>query len=147
MWVLRVSEEYIDTLTCKGSAVVAQARPIKVPGVETEGEDGALLGTAETAPEEVVPPPSSLDRHISMAASAPATEMPSIEKVTNSFPHPLLLPLLHKAFSCKCWIQAELEVAIAMLGMYYAFAPAMHYSRIHGSPLLPGSLICFQVFA
>lgn len=63
---------------------VQQGRPITVPGVEAhaEGTTEDPLTTAETAPtDHNLPAMQSPGGNIELAASAPATEMPSIERV------------------------------------------------------------------
>lgn len=89
-----------------------QGKPISVPGVETQAQSSeeGELATAETAPtDRGLPPMQSPGSHMELAASAPATDMPSAERVSHkSLPKPyhtalrLLLCSSLRADSAQC---------------------------------------------
>ena len=61
---------------------VQQGKPIAVPGAEAEEAAGGLMTSADTAPPGGLQSLPSPHRNMSLAASAPATDMPSIERVS-----------------------------------------------------------------
>ncbi len=64
-------------------AAVSQGQPITVPGTDDADAGDFQLLTAETAPHVAPGPTSRLSpiNPLTLATSAPATEMPSVERV------------------------------------------------------------------